>query len=437
MDIFIIGFALFAMFFGAGNLIFPPILGHDYGSLWLLSGVSFSFMAVGLTTVALISVAKKYGDMFRFTSLAGDKLSKIIIIVVLSCIGPINAMPRTSATTMEIFQAIGFNINPLLFSFVFFSFVAFFAFRENSVVDLIGKFMTPILLLCLGTLFISGIINPIGEISKNQIPTTNVISNSMIEGYNTMDSLATLAFTIVIVKSLTSKGYKKDLIKKTIQASLIAVVFLSIVYIGLAYLGATTSTVISKEISRVDLLIFIADSLIGDVGKIILGLAMMMACFTTATGLATSISEIFSDFTKNKISYKTSVFFSCIVSAILSVFGVESIVNLAVPLLIFIYPLVILLIIYNLFDKGVDPIILKSTFTVVSIVCLLQAIKDMINTIGDVFSLNMGIFQKIADFLGSLVSLLPFESLGFPWIIPFLITFVLAFIYSRIRKQKA
>ena len=152
MDIFIIGFALFAMFFGAGNLIFPPILGHDYGSLWLLSGVSFSFMAVGLTTVALISVAKKYGDMFRFTSLAGDKLSKIIIIVVLSCIGPINAMPRTSATTMEIFQAIGFNINPLLFSFVFFSFVAFFAFRENSVVDLIGKFMTPILILCLGTL---------------------------------------------------------------------------------------------------------------------------------------------------------------------------------------------------------------------------------------------------------------------------------------------
>lgn len=437
MDIFIIGFALFAMFFGAGNLIFPPILGHDYGDLWLLSGVSFSFIAVGLTTVALVSVAKKYGDIFKFTSLAGNKLSKVIIIVVLSCIGPINAMPRTSATTMEIFQAIGFNINPILFAFVFFSFVAFFAFRESSVVDVIGKFMTPILLLCLATLFISGIINPIGEISKSQISAMNVVSNSMIEGYNTMDSLATLAFTIVIVKSFNAKGYKNDLIKKTIQASLIAVIFLSIVYIGLAYLGATTSTVIRKDISRVDLLIFIADSLVGGVGKIILGLAMMMACFTTATGLATSISEIFSDFTKNKISYKASVFFSCILSAILSVFGVESIVRLAVPLLIFIYPLVILLVIYNLFDRDIDPIILKSTFTVVTIVCLLQAIKDMINTISDVFSLEMGIFQKIADFLGSLVGLLPFENLGFPWIIPFTITLVLAFVYSRTRKQIA
>lgn len=437
MDIFVIGFALFAMFFGAGNLIFPPSLGHDYGSLWLLSGFAFSFMAVGLTIVALISVAKKYGDMFKFTSLAGDKLSKVIIIVVLSCIGPINAMPRTSATTMEIFHAIGFKINPLIFAFIFFSFVAFFALRENSVVDVIGKFMTPILLLCLATLFITGIINPIGEISKNQISTMTVVSNSMIEGYNTMDSLATLAFTIVIVKSLTSKGYKNDLIKKTIQASVIAVIFLSIVYIGLAYLGATTSTVISKDVSRVDLLIFIADSLIGNVGKIILGLAMMMACFTTATGLATSISDIFSEFTKNKISYRACVLFCCIVSAIISVFGVENIVRLAVPLLIFIYPLVILLVIYNLFDRGVDPTILKSTFTVVTLVCLLQAIKNMINTIGDVFSLDMGIFQKLADFLGSLVSLLPFENLGFPWVIPFLITLVLSFVYSRTKKQRA
>lgn len=437
MDIFVIGFALFAMFFGAGNLIFPPSLGHAYGSLWLLSGLAFSFMAVGLTILSLISVARKRGDMFVFTSMAGKRLSKVIILVVLSCIGPLNAMPRTSATTMEIFEAIGFKINPLIFSLIFFGFVIFFALRKNSVVDMIGKFMTPILLISLAILFLAGIVKPIGPISQMDIQATEVVGSSMLEGYNTMDSLATLAFTIVIVKSVTAKGYKEDLIKKTIQASLIAVVFLSIVYIGLAYLGATTSSLVDREFSRVDLLIFIADSLIGDIGKLVLGLAMMMACFTTATGLATSISEIFSDFTNKKVSYRAAVIFACMLSAILSVFGVENIVKLAVPLLVFIYPLIILLVIFNLFDDKIDPIIVKASFVVVTIICLIHAIKDMINTIGQVFNLDMGIWQKLADSLGSLVGQLPFDDLGFPWILPFIITLIVSFIYTRVRKSKA
>lgn len=437
MDIFVIGFALFAMFFGAGNLIFPPNLGHDYGSMWLLSGVAFSFMAVGLTILSLISVAKKRGNMVSFTSLAGKKLSKVIILVVLFCIGPINAMPRTSATTMEIFRAIGININPMIFSTIFFGFVIFFALRESSVLDLIGKFMTPILLVCLAVLFIAGIARPIGEIHQASIKAGEVIGKSLIEGYNTMDSLATLAFTIIIIKGLSAKGYKDDLIKKTIQASLIAVIFLSIVYIGLAYLGATTSSTITEEISRVDLLIFIADKLIGDIGKLILALAMMMACFTTATGLATSISENFSDFTNNKISYKVCLVISCIVSAILSVFGVENIVRLAVPLLVFIYPLFILLVIFNLFEDKLDLLVIKSSFIVVTIICLIHAIKDMINTIGQVFGLNMGILQKLADNLQSIVSVLPFDELGFPWVVPLLITLCISLIYTKIRNNKA
>lgn len=437
MDIFIIGFALFAMFFGAGNLIFPPVLGNKFGSLWFLSGISFSFMAVGLTIMGLISVAKKRGDMFLFSSLAGKKLSKIIILVILFCIGPLNAMPRTSATTMEIFNAIGFRINPIIFSYIFFGAVAFFALRGgSSVVDSIGKFMTPILLLCLGSLFFAGIINPIGEIVKKDISTINVLSSSMIEGYNTMDSLATIAFTIIIIKSIKDRGYKDNIIKKTIQASLIAVFLLSIVYIGLAYLGATTSNLFQKEISRVDLLIFIADSLIGNVGKIILAIAMMMACFTTAMGLATSIPDIFTTYTNNKVSFKSGVLFCCVVSAFISVFGVENIVKLAVPLLIFIYPLFILLVIFNLIDKYLNKTIIKLSFFVVTIICLFQAIKDMINTISEVFGFNMGILQSIADRLSKIISYLPFENVGFPWIVPFVITFFVVLIYSYLIKGK-
>lgn len=435
MDIFVIGFALFAMFFGAGNLIFPPTLGHDYGSMWLVSGLCFSFMAVGLTIVSLISLAKKGGDMVKFASIAGKSLGNIIILVVLSCIGPLNAMPRTSATTMEILKAIGFKINPLIFSTIFFGFVVFFALRENSVVDMIGKFMTPILLLSLASLFFVGLIRPIGPIAQSQIKISQVVGKSMIEGYNTMDSLATLAFTIVIIKSLRAKGYKENLIKKTIQASLIAIVFLTLVYIGLAYLGASTSTVIKEKISRVDLLIFIADNLLGFAGKLIIGLSMMMACFTTATGLATSIAEMFSTFTNKKISYKTSLIFCSILSVIISVFGVENIVKLAVPLLVFIYPLFILLVVFNFFDKALDPLVIKASFIIVAIISLLNGIMNMVNTVGQVFHINMGIFQKLAASIAIVLSKIPLAKLGFPWLVPFGLGYLFALAYSKLIKK--
>ncbi|MDU6791939.1 MAG: branched-chain amino acid transport system II carrier protein, partial [Anaerococcus sp.] len=266
MDILVIGFALFAMFFGAGNLIFPPMLGYTYGDKWLLASIAFTIVGVGLTLLAVVSMAKRQGNIFTFTSLAGNKLSKAIILIIALCIGPLGAIPRTAATSFEMVQSAGFNINIFVFTLIFFGLSLFLALAKNSVVDLIGKFLTPLLLISLLIMIIVGVSSPIGQIKEINLNVGKIFSDSMLEGYNTMDALAALAFTPIIVESVINKGYKNELLKKTIQASLIAVLGLAFVYISLTFLGASVSTSINTD-SRVTLLNYIAEKVLGNKGK--------------------------------------------------------------------------------------------------------------------------------------------------------------------------
>ena len=353
MDILVIGFALFAMFFGAGNLIFPPMLGYIYGDKWFLASIAFTIVGVGLTLIAVISMAKRKGNIFTFTSLAGEKLSKTIILIIALCIGPLGAIPRTAATSFEMVESAGFNINILIFTLIFFGFSLFLSLAKNSVVDLIGKFLTPLLLISLFIMIIVGIINPIGETKEINLGLNRIFSDSMLEGYNTMDALAALAFTPIIVESIVKKGHKKQLLKKTIQASLIAVIGLAFVYISLTFLGSSVSKSIDTE-SRVQLLNFISEEILGNEGKFVLLIAIIMACFTTSVGLISSISNIFVEFSKNKFNYKITAFTIAAVSLLLSILGVESIVKLTGPFLQFVYPLAILLVLFNLIGKDLS-----------------------------------------------------------------------------------
>ena len=130
MDILVIGFALFAMFFGAGNLIFPPMLGYTYGNKWLIAAIGFTIVGVGLTLLAVVSMAKRQGNIFTFTSLAGNKLSKAIILIIALCIGPLGAIPRTAATSFEMVQSAGFNINIFVFTLIFLAYPYFWPWQK-------------------------------------------------------------------------------------------------------------------------------------------------------------------------------------------------------------------------------------------------------------------------------------------------------------------
>lgn len=436
MDVIVIGFALFAMFFGAGNLIFPPMLGYTYGNNWLLAGVGFTIVGVGLTLIAVISVAKSHGNIFSFTSLAGDKLSKVIIFIIALCIGPLGAIPRTAATSSEMIISSGFKISPLIFSIIFFSISLFLALGESSVVDFIGKFLTPLLLISLFIMIVVGIINPIGEMKEISTAKGEILSNSMLEGYNTMDALAALAFTPIIVKSVIKKGYKNQLLKKTIQASFVAVIGLASVYISLAYLGSSASTSVDG-LSRVELLNFISKRILGSKGRYILLIALILACFTTAIGLISSISEIFVKFSNNKLSYKFNAFLIALTSLILSVLGVDSIVEFSGPFLQFVYPLAILLVIFNLYGKDkINNLLIKNSFVCVCIVSLIDAVISFITVIKKLLNFDFVLFDAIQEALTNILNVISLNNRDFPWVYPFIIVFFITLIYIRIRKSK-
>lgn len=436
MDIIVIGFALFAMFFGAGNLIFPPMLGYIYGDKWLLASIAFTIVGVGLTLIAVISMAKRKGNIFTFTSLAGDKLSKTIILIIALCIGPLGAIPRTAATSFEMVESAGFNINILVFTLIFFALSLFLSLSKNSVVDLIGKFLTPLLLISLLIMIIVGMLNPIGDTKNVDMALKTIFSNSMLEGYNTMDTLAALAFTPIIVESIIKKGYKNDLLKKTIEASLIAVIGLAFVYISLTFLGSSASKSIDTD-SRVTLLNFISSSILGNKGKFVLLLAIIMACFTTSIGLISSISNIFVEFSKNKLKYKPVAWVIAIVSLLLSVLGVESIVRLTGPFLQFVYPLAILLVMFNLIGKNsIDKLVIRNSFIVVTIVSLMDALISLIDILIDMFKIDFSFLSRIEMLLKNIISIISLNIADFPWIFPFIVTIIITIIYIKIVKNK-
>ena len=436
MDIIVIGFALFAMFFGAGNLIFPPMLGYIYGDKWLLASIAFTIVGVGLTLIAVISMAKRKGNIFTFTSLAGDKLSKTIILIIALCIGPLGAIPRTAATSFEMVESAGFNINILVFTLIFFALSLFLSLSKNSVVDLIGKFLTPLLLISLLIMIIVGMLNPIGDIKNVDMALKTIFSNSMLEGYNTMDTLAALAFTPIIVESIIKKGYKNDLLKKTIEASLIAVIGLAFVYISLTFLGSSASKSIDTD-SRVSLLNFISSSILGNKGKFVLLIAIIMACFTTSIGLISSISNIFVEFSKNKLKYKPVAWIIAIVSLLLSVLGVESIVRLTGPFLQFVYPLAILLVMFNLIGKNsIDKLVIRNSFIVVTIVSLMDALISLIDILIDMFKIDFSFLSRLEMLLKNIISIISLNIVDFPWIFPFIVTIIITIIYLKIVKNK-
>lgn len=436
MDILVIGFALFAMFFGAGNLIFPPMLGYTYGDKWLIASIGFTIVGVGLTLLAVVSMAKKQGNIFTFTSLAGNKLSKAIILIIALCIGPLGAIPRTAATSFEMVQSARFNINIFVFTLIFFGLSLFLALAKNSVVDMIGKFLTPLLLISLLIMIIVGVASPIGQIKEIDLNVGKIFSDSMLEGYNTMDALAALAFTPIIVESVIKKGYKNQLLKKTIQASLIAVLGLAFVYISLTFLGASVSTSIDTD-SRVTLLNYIAEKVLGDKGKFVLIIAIIMACFTTSVGLISSISNIFSEFTKNKVSYKFFAIIIALVSLLLSALGVESIIRLTGPFLQFVYPLAVILVVFNLFGKDkINKLVIRNSFVVVTVVSFIDAFVSLMEILSDMFNVNISILKALESILKGFVKIISLNIVDFPWVVPVLVTIILTSLYLKLNKSK-
>ncbi len=402
-DVMIVGFALFSVFFGAGNLIFPPFIGVTSGSDWLTSFLGFILGDIGIILLSIYAIAK-CGNYQAIIGRAGKTFGLSLEFIMMLCLGPIVAIPRTAATTFELsITPLIPSMNSVIFSIIFFTLTLILTIRPTKVMDIIGKFLTPVLLICLAFLIGKGILSPLGTLN-GEIESNELFVTGLTQGYQTMDALGVGGITAFMIASFRGKGYtaQQERIKLTIKATLLACCGLTLVYGGLTYLGATVSNQFDTSVSQTDLLVSITHQLVGQSGTIILGIIVALACLTTAIGLTSVTSKYFEDVTNKKLKYEHIAIFICAFSTIASTIGVDQIIALSVPILTIIYPVSIILIILSLLKRFFSN---NLAFVFAGYTTLLISVLTIANI----------------PFMNEL----PLANLGLNWIIPALIAAIL------------
>lgn len=375
-DTFVLGFALFAMLFGAGNLIFPAFLGWQSGTNWTIGFICFMVIDIGLSILALVTISKKGNGAAGITENLGKKFSFVLLTIVVICIGPLIAIPRTAATTYEFaVKPIFANSSTIVSSIIFFAIVIMLSLKPTKAVDIVGSVMAPIMFVALIGLIVMGIVNPIGVIDK-QCDTIRVVENATLAGYQTMDMLGMIIFSSSVLLNIKSKGYNtvNQQVKVIGASSIVCAVALCLVYGGMAYLGATSSSVFMTELSQSELVVAIVNEIMGRNGIILLGVIVAIACLTTAIGLISSSASYFVEAFDNKVSYKSLVIIFSAISCVFSNLGLTNILKLAAPLLDIIYPIFIVLIVMTMFSHKIKN---KRIYAATSVVVLLFNIITM------------------------------------------------------------
>ncbi len=423
LDLMTVGFALFAMFFGAGNLIFPPEIGITAGPKWWIGAICFIIADAGLALLALFSLIKYDGDIEKVTGTIGRVPGNIINSIMILCIGCLVATPRTAATTFELgyLPVTGSENSKLalaIFSVVFFAIVLVLTIRPNKVVDIVGKILTPVLLITLAIIIIIGIVAPAADIQPAMVDST--VKDGIANGYQTLDGMAALFFGIIIISSIRDKGYTDKAEEKAMagKAGALAGILLALVYGGLAYLGASTGQLWHDEayaqlmsgtgIDRAALLTNIAQELVGRPGVIILGVIVAFACLTTAIGLVSATSDFFSKLSNGKLSYSMAVILNIIVCVLVCNLGLSKIVAFAAPILVLVYPPVIVLFVLSYLSK--------------------EKFKRNVYVCTTLFAFVVSLIQTFCDTFGmeslSWIHKLPLDVYGFGWVIPAIVGFI-------------
>lgn len=417
-DIIVVGFALFSMFFGAGNVIFPPYLGMESGPQWL-AGFSAYFIAdIGLALAAMFALLR-VGSSEAVLQRVGRVPSEILMCAIILCVGPMVAIPRTSASTFE--MAIAPNlpgVSAVVFSVLFFALILALCIRESAVVDIVGKVLTPLLLIGLAAIIIKGVVTPLGTIAP-EAKIDSAVVTGVKAGYQTMDALAALPFGILVLQSVIDKGYTESGKKFRIMSgsSILACVLLLAVYMGLAYLGATVSAQYDRSIGRAQLVMAIVEALMGKTGMIIFGIVVGLACITTAVALTSSAAAYFAKLCRGKVSYKVFVIAICVFSAVVSNLGLDRIVAVAAPVLDVVYPPTLVLIFISL---------------------VVPRLPDRISRGAVIGALLMSILCTLDGYGVPLTFLhkLPLFEMGFAWVLPSVLFGAVAAMLPH-RREKA
>ncbi|WP_432363085.1 branched-chain amino acid transport system II carrier protein [Sporosarcina sp. UB5] len=423
------GLMLFSLFFGAGNLIFPPLLGLESGDNFgpaitgfLITGVLLPFMAImaiSLSENGLVSIGSRVHKLFGL----------IFAIIIYMSIGAFYGIPRASNVAYELGVKQIIDVNGSLalfvFSLLFFGVTYFISLNPTKIVDRIGQYLTPILLLVLALLVVRAFIkfeNIASPAVGNYVTTPFV--KGFVEGYFTMDAVAALAFGIVVINALKDKGAKSksELVKGTLWAGVIAGLGLAVVYVSLGWIGR----VIPKEsdfANGAEILTVASGLLFANGGGLLFGVIVTLACLTTCVGLINACARFFTEIYP-KLQYRSYVAIFVLIGLVVSNLGLSVILKLAVPLLVFIYPIAIVLVILSLFQHffGGGKMMYRLSVFVTSIFALYGVLT------------NVGFkLEVLTGWLG----VIPFFEHGLGWILPAFVVALIGYGMDKFRGQLA
>jgi branched-chain amino acid:cation transporter, LIVCS family len=428
-NVIAVGFMLFALFFGAGNLIFPVQLGQLAGDNVFSANLGFLITGVGLPVLGILALAfSGKSDLESLASRVNPLYGVFFTVALYLTIGPLFAIPRTNTVSYEIgiapFVSNSASSIPLvIYTIIFFGLTLYFSLKSSKIVDIVGKMLTPILLIVIMILIIAAFVNPIGAIQE---PTETYMTNSIFkgfqDGYNTMDALAAFVFGIIVINIMKERGArtKKEIMISTGKVALIAGVLLGAIYSSLAFLGATSVEGLGILDNGGAVLAAASQHFFGWYGKVILAVIVIAACLTTSIGLITSCATYFTKLIP-ALSYKKWAVIFTLFSAVISNFGLDAIISFSIPVLVLLYPLAMCLMVLTFLHplfKG-----RKEVYQVSILFTFILSVNDGLNAAG----------VKIAALNDLLASVLPLYSVGLGWIVPAIIGGVIGYLISIIK----
>ena len=397
---FVSGFALFAMFFGAGNLIFPPYLGKTGGQDWILGFLCF-FLVEALSCVGIYATIHGGGSTQSMDKSIGAKPGVILNTAAILCTGVFIAPPRTAATTYEmgirpLFDGIGL----LPFSILFFAIVVVLTIRPSRVVEIIGKFLTPALIVGILILIVVGIVNPIGEIAPST--SSNIVQDGVLAGYQAMDILSVAGFAIIIQNSMVQSGWKtwEEQRPQVAGSAGVAALLLAVVYGGLTYLGASTGSAFGNGLDQAALIVAITQELLGQAGVVILAVVVALACLTTAIGLFGATASYFERMTRGRLPYRAGILILAVIGCAICNLGLSAIIALGSPVLSVICPPFMTTVVLLAFQSWISrPGLYKGAALGATLAALVLTVQQYLHVI-------------------PVVEQLPFFDYGFGWLLP-------------------
>ena len=417
-SLLLVGFTLFSMFFGAGNLIFPPYLGAQAGTNAWLAFAGFAVSAIGLPVVGVIAVARA-GGLSVLAGRVHPRFAQIFALLVYLSIGPCLAIPRTASTSFQMLAPLigGDAVRQLIYSIVFFAAAFCVALHPEKLTSWLGRILCPTLIVLIVVLFFGCLFRPAA--AHYGIPAADYASlpglTGILDGYQTMDTLAALNFGAVIALNIRTRGIdeESEVRRGTISAGLIAGALLLAVYSMLTHAGALSGAAFPGGATGADTLTSLALGLFGRGGQMLLAAIFVIACFNTCVGLISSVGQYFHELLH--LPYPAVAAFFAVTSMLISNLGLAGIIRLSTPVLNAVYPIAIVLIALSFAPFAAK----KCAVWPLTIAC--TAVQSVCA------ALPLGP-------LSSLANALPFSSLGFGWLLPAATGLVLGLVLPQAEK---